>query len=351
MIDPEVRESMEMIRDSAGGIAGSGDLSRVRGLRFTEPGYDRTVWQDMCDMGWPALRVPESEGGAGLGMLPYCALAEELGRGLVPEPFISAVLATSFLKGEDLARQISGDALYLPAWQDDRASAAPLAPLDVTSGTVTCVKRYVPQAAGADAFVLIGTDAIAVVPAQAPGVTVRPEATQDGGSMATVTVRAAPADRVPTDPTPALAEACLATSAYLLGMIDAALAMTVAYLKTRVQFGKTIGNFQILQHMAVDMKLEAALTRACIENAASRWDREGATAGSAAAIARTSVRARCSAMKVTRDAVQLHGGIGYTDEHDIGLYLRKAMVVASQQGGVHAHRTIYSNLQSKREEV
>ena len=133
------------------------------------------------------------------------------------------------------------------------------------------------------------------------------------------------------------------------GLMEAALDITTAYLKTRVQFGKTIGQFQILQHMAVDLKLEAEVTRASVESTAEAWDRNGATTETLAAVSRTKARASDAAMKVTRDCVQLHGGIGFTDEHDIGLYLRKAMVAAAQFGGASAHRARFLDLKPIRE--
>lgn len=350
MIDPDIRESMDMIRESAGGIVGE-DLTRVRGLRYTAPGFDRAVWREICDMGWPALRVSEAEGGAGLGMLPYCALAEELGRGLLPEPLIPASLAAAFLKDEALARHLSGERLVLPAWQDSRGALGPETPLALKDGKLTATKLYVPMAAGADDFLVIGTDGAALVAADAPGVTVTAQETQDGGTLATVAFADAPAERIAIDPTPALAEATLASSAYLLGLMEAALDMTVAYLKTRVQFGKTIGTFQILQHMAVDLKLETTLTRACVEDAAERWDREGPTPANLAGVSRTRIRAARAAAKVTRDCIQLHGGIGFTDEHDIGLYLRKAMAEAGRFGSIDAHRARYATLKPVGEEA
>ncbi|MEO1988987.1 MAG: acyl-CoA dehydrogenase family protein [Martelella sp.] len=351
MIDVETREAMEMIRDSAGGVASREEFSRIRKLRYTNPGFERAVWREMCEMGWPAMRVAEADGGLGLGMLHYCALVEEMGRGLVPEPLVSAVLATSFLKGDALANQLSGERLALPAWQDSRGSLAPDAPLSRDGGNVSAEKLYVPFAAGADDFVVIGSDAAALVAADAPGVTVTSHETQDGGNMASVVIRSAPAKPVDADPAAPLAEASLAASAYLLGVAESALDMTVAYLKTRTQFGKAIGSFQILQHMAVDLKLEGVLLRACIEDAAARWDREGPTRAARAAVLRTRVRAVRASGKITRDAIQLHGGIGFTDEHDIGLFLRKAIVVASHYGSAEARQAGYAKLQSVSEEA
>lgn len=351
MLDEDTLSSIEMVRDSAGGIASPGDLTRIRKLRHTSPGFDRVVWSEICDLGWTALRLPEEKCGVGLGLLAYAALAEELGRGLVPEPLIPAVLAAALLEGETLNAQITGEKLVIPAWLDRRGALAPDAALQITDGKLTGVKHYVPLAEGADAFLVIGAGQVALVAADAPGVTVDTAGTQDGGNMATLRFDAAPCTHWTADPTPALAEAALASAAYLLGVMHTALKMTVAYLKDREQFGKKIGNFQILQHMAVDMALEVEVTRASIEQAALQWDSEGPTTGAHASISRAKARASAAALKVTRDAVQLHGGIGFTDEHDIGLCLRKAMVQAAVFGGAKQHRAHFARLKPLLEEA
>jgi alkylation response protein AidB-like acyl-CoA dehydrogenase len=349
MIHADVLSSIDMIRESARGIVSGGDLSRIRGLRYTSPGFSRETWKDMCELGWPALRLPEHQGGVGLGMLPYCALAEELGRGLVPEPLIPAILAASLLKGELLAQHLAGEKLVIPAWQDTRDSLTPLDGLNVVDGKVTASKHYVAMAAGADAFLVLGASQAVLVAANAPGVSVASSQTQDGGNFATVLFEAAPGIVFEADPQPALSEAALATAAYLLGLMDSALELTLAYLKTRVQFGKTIGNFQVLQHLAVDLKLEVEVTRASVEAAALQRDDEGPTTASEASISRAKARASAAAMKVTRDCIQLHGGIGFTDEHDIGLFLRKAMVASSQFGTAGRHRANFARLKPVKE--
>ena len=298
---PDDHADIEMIRDSARGIVAAGDLTRIRKLRYTAPGFDRGVWSEMCELGWPALRLPEDKGGVGLGMRAYAALAEALGRGLVPEPLIPAVLSAALLEGEALAAHLAGEVLAIPAWADARDTLAPQGDLAISDGKVTAAKLHVP--AGADAFLVLGAGQAALVEADAPGVTLIPAATQDGGHALAASFRGAPCTVLTADPRPALAEAALATAAYGLGMMEAALEMTVAYLKQRVQFGRTIGQFQILQHMAVDLKLEIEVARASIEAAAAQWDAEGPAAH--ASISRAKARASSALLKVTRDCVQL----------------------------------------------
>lgn len=340
----EAEETIAMVRESAAGIANRQDLNRVRALRFSLPGFDRGVWSEMCAMGWTGLRVPEARGGAGLSLAAYCALAQELGAALTPEPLISAVLSAALLDDEWRERHIGGEKLVLPVWQESRDAAGPTNTLTVSGGKITGKRSHVLMAKGADAFLAIDTSGAWLVQADAPGVQVEVLETQDGGHYGVVSFNSAAAQPMEAHAADAFADANVATSAYLLGMMDAALERTLDYLKTRVQFGKVIGSFQALQHRAVELKLQTELTRASVEDAARRWDREPGTPDSYAAISRAKARAASAVMFVTRQAIQLHGGIGYSDEHDIGLYLRKAMVIAPQFGTAEFHKAKFRKL-------
>jgi alkylation response protein AidB-like acyl-CoA dehydrogenase len=277
-------------------------------------------------------------------MLEYCAIAEELGAALIPEPLIGAVLSAALLRDKALEEHLTGTALTLPAWQDNRDAAAPEEAARVEGRKLYGKKRCVFMAHGADAFLVVGPRKSWLVEASDSGVKLEALPTQDGCHFGTLTLEGACGQEIDIDCAPAMAEACLATSAYLLGVIEGALMRTLEYLHTRVQFGKVIGTLQVLQHRAVDLKLQAELTRASLEDAAARWDREPASPGSYAAISRAKVRAVNAAIFVTRQAIQLHGGIGFTDEHDIGLFLRKVMVVAPQFGSAALHRARFAQL-------
>jgi alkylation response protein AidB-like acyl-CoA dehydrogenase len=335
-------ESIRMIRDSAAAVAPpGGDLKRVRDLRFQDPGFDAGVFRQMGEMGWIGLRLPEALGGAGLGLGEACALAEELGAALVPEPLIPAMLSAAVLAAAGdqgpLPKLLAGEALVLTAWQE-RADT-----LEVP-GTPDAPRRFLPMAAGADTVLLPVREAsglaLYALPV-APGA-LAVERTQDGGNFGTLTPDLSAATRLADDIGPALAEAldeaALLTGAYLLGGMERAFAMTLDYLRTRQQFGRIIGTFQALQHRAADVKMQIALTRASIEAAAATLD--GGATGDArrAAVSRAKARAADSSMRVTRECIQLHGGIGYTDQYDVGLFLRKAMVLANQYGSAALHR-------------
>ncbi|MBB6122971.1 acyl-CoA dehydrogenase family protein [Sphingobium subterraneum] len=335
----DISEAISMIRESAAGIAVRHDLGRIRKLRYSVPGFDRTTWRNMCEMGWLALSLPEEKGGVGLGMTASCALMEELGRALVPEPVIGATLAIQTLGDDQLPDVLSGEKMILPAWQTTRSGMSTSDPIPVENGTVNGVMRYVPMAAGADAFVVATANGWGLVDAHSPTLALDVAQTQDGGHYGTLTFSGTPVSIVSdTALAGPVAQATLATAAYLLGVIDEAIERTLDYLRTRVQFGKPIGSFQSLQHRMVDLSLEAALTRASVADAARIWDGSPGSSKAYAAVSRAKARASTTAMLVTRQAIQMHGGIGYTDEHDIGLYLRKAMVMAPAYGDAALHR-------------
>jgi alkylation response protein AidB-like acyl-CoA dehydrogenase len=337
-------ERIRMIRDSAAAIVPPDDLKRVRALRYREPGFDREVWKEMCGLGWLGLRVPEAAGGSGLGMREYCALAEECGTGLLPEPLIPCALAARVLSGRELARLLAGETIIVPAWQERANTLAPVGDTVLRDGRVSGHKLFVPMAAGADAFLVAAQNGLALVARDAAGLSLAIHRTQDGGHFGTLTLDQAPAQPVAGDLAEAIEEATLATAAYLLGVMERAFAMTLGYLKTRQQFGKPIGSFQALAHRAADLKIQVALTRASVEAAASTLDTSAVPSMRTAAVSRAKARASDAAMLVTRAAIQMHGGIGYTDEYDVGLYLRKAMVLANLFGSANLHRARYAQL-------
>ncbi len=335
-------ESLCMIRDSAAGLAPrTGDLRRIRALRFTEPGFDRGVWRQMCEMGWPGLLVSEDHGGSGLGVQEFCALTEEIGASLVPEPLIPAVFAAMLLPGDHLGSVLSGERIVLPAWQEKPHSIDLVGTCALSAGRVNGRKMFVSMAAGADAFLVTVPGGVALVERDASGVHVVSTQAQDGGNFATVTFDGAPAEFIPGDASEALEAAALATSAYLLGAMDRVFAITLEYLKTREQFGRKIGTFQALQHRSADLKIQLELTRATVGAAARTMDESNDARIRRTAVSRAKARASDAASIMTRGCIQLHGGIGYTDAADPGLFLRKMMVLAPMFGSAALHRARY----------
>ena len=334
-------ENLRLIRDSAAAIAPRGDLRRVRALRFTVPGYDPAMLRQMGEMGWLGLRVPEAAGGSGLGMAELCVVAEAVGAALVPEPLIACV--TSATLHPDPA-VIAGEQFVPLAWQE-RPDAIGAAPETVfADGRLTGRKLFVPAAGAASGFIVTTASGLALVERTAPGVVLDEMRLQDGGHAATVSFDCAPAAALPGDPADALEDATLATAAMLLGAMEQAFTLTLDFLKTRQQFGKPIGSFQALQHKAADLKLQVELTRASVASAAAAVDAGAPVAVRHAAVSRAKARAATAGMLVTRQAIQLHGGVGYTDEYDVGLFLRRAMVLANQHGSAAAHRARFARL-------
>jgi alkylation response protein AidB-like acyl-CoA dehydrogenase len=356
LMEDDRAEQIRLIRDSAGGIAPrDGDRKRIRALRFKPPGFDPAVWRAMGDQGWIGLRVPESKGGAGLGMAEFCALAEELGAALAPEPLVHGALSAAMLAAADrpdlLGPLTAGERVILTAWQERAAS------LDVF-GTPDAPRPFLPYAGGADFFLVPvrSGSGLSVHLLPKDGAAVDLAETQDGGQYGTLhaagsfaagEVVIGEANTLIAD---ALDEAALATAAMLLGVMDQAFSTTLDYLRTRQQFGRPIGSFQALQHRAVDLRIQIALTRASIDAAAATLDAQAPQERRRAAVSRAKARASEAAMLVARQAVQLHGGIGYTDEADIGLYLRKAMVLANQFGSAALHRKRFAVLAGEDDE-
>ena len=341
-------EYVRMTRDSAAAVAPrDGGLRRVRGLRYTTPGFDPAVWRKMAELGWIGLRVPEDAGGAGLGMSESVALDEELGAGLVPEPLIAISLAASVLAATPetalLDAVLAGDALVPLAWQ-----ASPDA-TGLADGPVTL--RHGVPIAGKDGQLLVpvrdgGRTRLLLLEAAEAETT--PVQRQDGTTVATLRIPGnagrVVAEDVGAALDRALDEAALRTAAYLLGVADQAFAITLDYLKQRKQFGQPLAAFQALQHRAADMKIQLVLTRASVEGAAAELDADVPSTRRAAVVSRAKARAADTALLVGREAIQMHGAIGYADECDIGLFTRKAMAMANEYGSAMAHRARFARL-------
>jgi alkylation response protein AidB-like acyl-CoA dehydrogenase len=336
-------ESVRLIRDSAAAVsAPGGSLARIRGLRFTRLGYDPAVLAKMGDMGWIGLSADPAKGGHGLGLTEYCALAEELGRGLVPEPLIPCALTAKLLTAiscSDLGAVIAGLRVESILWP--LAANSP-----VTASEFRVETYYAHMAADAARFLLpVRNGERIVVHAVDPRTAILDvKPTQDGGTMSFLGL---PALGEPLGDVSSgwfdqvVDEATLASAAYLLGVMEGAFSLTLSYLTARRQFGRLIGSFQVLQHRAVDLHLQIALTRASISSVAVDLDMNCSPQRRRTAVSRAKARASDAALLITRAAIQLHGAIGYTDEHDIGLFLRKAMVLAGLFGSAHAHRARY----------
>ncbi|MCK9284149.1 MAG: acyl-CoA/acyl-ACP dehydrogenase [Rhodocyclaceae bacterium] len=346
-----------------------GGATRARAMRGRSPGFDRAVWREFADLGWLAVTLPEQYGGLGLSLTEMAVIAEELGGALAPEPVIEAItLAAGVLRhaGGSVADELlppiaAGEIIPTLAWQEsdgnfDPAHVAATATADTTGGIrLNGSKAFVPHADAADGFIVTARDeqglALYWIPADAPGVEIvlRPLATGAMvGCVSMKQVEVAPTQRIAAGRHAADAlhlaidEATVMASAALVGLIGKALNMTLDYIKVRTQFGKPIGSFQAIQHRAVDLYIQCELAQGALGDALAAHTE--APRSKAAQAATSRAKARCSdvALLICREAVQMHGAIGFTDEYDLGLYLNRALVLAAWLGNSAQHRRRYA---------
>ena len=367
-------EQRALLAASVADFAARGtDLARVRRLRGTSAEYERAVWKKMAELGWLGILVPERYGGLGLGLAEMAIVARGLARRLVPEPLTAtAVLAATALgaaenealKHEQLPRLAAGEVLPALAWQE-RAGELDAAAIETRATPfeggfkLNGVKRFIAGAAQADAFIVSArTDGGVVLlwlPREAAGARLELEPLADGRSFGTLRLDDALVPRAAVVASGAAAlealgrafdHGCAVAGAELAGVMERALEMSLDYLKTRVQFGKPIGSFQALQHRAVDLHIHKELASAVLDEAIAALDREPAAPVRAAAASRVKARCADAASRITREAIQLHGAIGFTDEFDAGLYLKRALVLAAWLGSASWHRRRYARLAS-----
>jgi alkylation response protein AidB-like acyl-CoA dehydrogenase len=349
-------------------------VARVRALRNTTAEYDRALWKEIAALGWLGICIPEQYGGMSLGLAEAAIVAEGLARVLAPEPFTaSTVLAAGTLvtcNNEAINREllpafVSGERVLALAWQEN---AGTLDPNDVATQAapfeggfrLSGRKRYVIGAAGADTYVVSARNGsmlvLACVDRDAPGVSLELDALADGRHFGSLELQdvVVPRERVVASGEAAVSalsraidQAAVIASAELYGVMSRALEMSVDYMKTRVQFGHPIGSFQALQHRAVDLYIQQQLASAVLEEGLRALDAQPAACERSAIASR--VKARCSeaGVRLTREAIQIHGAIGFTDEYDAGLYLKRALVLAAWLGNAVQHRRRYAALTMK----
>jgi 3-oxochol-4-en-24-oyl-CoA dehydrogenase len=343
MLSTERLQEIQLIRESIRAVAPRDDLKRIRDLRFKSPGFDRSVWSQMCELGWAGLRVPQNRGGAGLGVVEFCMVAQELGAGLVPEPFIAAG-AARLLNDDLLAEALAGALIVLPATQEGPGATSPGTRTAFVGGKVNGTKRFVANARGADAFIVTTAAGPVFVRCNAPGVTIDAAISQDGTSSDTIGFDDAPGEVLSGDYADIHEELTLAHAFYLFGAMEQAFEATLDYVKNRRQFGQAIGSFQSVRHRFADLKVQLEVTRATLDQSALILDSNPNPPQAQFAVSRAKARAADAAMMIANYSVQFHGGMGYTDETDIGLFVRKILSAYNQFGSAKAHRRRFAAL-------
>jgi acyl-CoA dehydrogenase len=371
-------EDQELLAKTANDfVAEHSPVSRMRKLRDTKDpvGFSRALWKQMAELGWVGIPFPESVGGAGLGFAELAPVLEALGRKLAPEPFLSTVLlgGQAVLLGgnesqqkEWLAPLVNGDCILTLAHQEaksryDLARVTTRAEKAGDGWRLTGEKVQVLDGHVADAFVVAArtsggtTDAKGVtlflVRGGAKGLDVTRQSRVDARNAAIlklsgVTVGAGDA-LGSVDEGFALLErvvdrAMVGLCAEMLGSMQQAADDTFQHLKTRVQFGVPIGSFQALKHRAARMYIELELSRSTVMAAARAVDENAADLPKLASL----VKARCSeaGIQIANEAIQMFGGVGMTDEYDIGFYLKRARVAEITFGDAAFHRDRWARL-------
>jgi len=372
-------EEQSMLRDSARGlISDKAPVSHLRQLRDSKDavGFSRDLWKAFAEMGFSGLLVPEAFGGSGLGCVEAGVVMEEIGRTLMPSPFLAtAVLAASALtRGGSEAQKsqylpkISDGSLLAALAIDEGAKHRPLqtAMQAVRSGNgfkLKGEKALVVDGHTADLLIVAARTAGAageskgltlfLVDPKAKGIATERTAMVDAHNAARIVFDNAEVDADSVlgevDQGATLLEGVLnigrgAVAAEMVGLSEEVFGRTVAYLKERKQFGKLIGEFQALQHRAAQLYIEIEITRAAVLKALQTLDGNFDKAASAVAVAKA--RAGSTATLAVQEGVQMHGGMGMTDQFDIGFFMKRARVCQELFGDSNFHADQLARMKS-----
>jgi alkylation response protein AidB-like acyl-CoA dehydrogenase len=377
-MDFDLTEEQRILVDTVAAFAKkSSPVTRFRAMREDPRGWSPALWKQMGELGFLGLSLPESVGGMGGSFVDAALVLEQLAMTLVPEPLLTSLVAaapilavgTPAQQASFVAPFVAGDASLALAWSEAQSRD------DVADVETRAERRdggYVLR--GAKAWVLDGHAAahlvvsartsggpreregvsLFVVDRETPGLSVQPLKTMDGRRAAALRLDdvRVPADRL-LGPEGHGADAiedamdlgAAGACAEGAGITRTALQMTTDYLRTREQFGVKIGTFQALQHRAVDMFVEVELCKSMAILAAigaTDPDRVERRSAISAAKVQLSVGGRL----VTQQSIQLHGGIGVTDEHDIGLYFKRMHVLNALYGDEEHHVERFARLPS-----
>ncbi len=340
-MDFDFSDDQEQLRDAVRRWVEKAYTFERRRAIVAAGGFDRAAWGELAELGLTALTVPEAHGGLAQGAVDAMVAMEELGRGIVLEPLAQTFVASSVLarhapealQAEWLPRIAGGEALVVLAQQEKRARYR----LDVCEAkaaaapgghAVTATKSIVPAGDHADAFLvpaqLDGRIALFLVQRGASGVRTQGYGLQDGGRAAELRLADTPATLVTAEGLAALELAqdvgIAATCAYAVGVMDQTLRATVEYMNQRKQFGVAIASFQALRHRVADMKMQLELARSMSYYASLKLG--AAPDERRQALSRAKVQLGQSMRFIGQQAVQLHGGIGVTDEYIVSHYFK-----------------------------
>ncbi len=341
-MDFDFTDDQEQLRDAVRKWVDKGySFERYRAT-VKAGGFARSAYNEMAELGLSGLYVPEEQGGMDMGPVEGMVVMEELGRGMVLEPLKQSLIAGAVLAGyapeavkaQWLPKIAGGEALLVLAYQE-RAARYRLdlcetqASQTAAGWELTGSKSVVPAGDQADAFMVPasvdGKIALFLVARSGSGVSTRGYGTQDGSRAAELSLQSAGAELITLDGLTALEHAVdigiAATCAEAVGVMDKTMTITAEYLNTRKQFGVFISSFQALRHRMADMKMQLELGRSMSYYAALKLN--APIAERRAAMARAKYQLGNSMRYVGQQAVQVHGGIGVTDEYIVSHYFKK----------------------------
>lgn len=361
-----LNDEQTMLRDAAQQfVAEAGPVSHMRALRDANDatGFSRALWKQFAEMGFTGILIPERDGGLGLGHVEAGVVLEEIGRNLTPSPFLTtAVAAVAALKGTAARDRwfpgiLAGETVAALAINERAKHGDTIGMKAERSGNgfrLTGTKQFVAHGHVADLLIVAARTAgsledrdgvtLFAVPKDAANLTADPQRLADASLAARMTFDgvAVDADAVigEVDGGRGLLDALLGAgrtgaAAEMLGVGGGAMDMTVQYLKERKQFGVLIGSFQALQHRAAHLYSELEVARAAVLKAQQRLDAGDATAHEAVSVAKA--MAGMASTLAVQEGVQMHGGIGMTDEYDIGFYMKRGRVLAELFGDTNYH--------------
>ncbi|MBX3439573.1 MAG: acyl-CoA dehydrogenase family protein [Planctomycetaceae bacterium] len=342
---------------------------RVRKVMETETAMDEPLWRAMADQGWIGLHLPEEQGGLGLGLVELAVVAEELGRACMPGPFLSTTWAATLLSfvprsepvDRCLSQLIEGSSRGAVAFLEDDNDwnlTKPCVTAAKSAGHVTLngSKQLVLDAPGADSIIVVAQgDAgmcLVLVDRATPGVTIEATPAIDATrrlSLVTFAGVTVPRSHILCDGAPAVAAlarslqvGAIVTCAELIGACQWLLDETVEYARTRKQFDRFIGSFQAVQLKCADMFLETESSRAAAYYAA--WSATEGAVDAERAVSIAKLYCSEAARDVGNLAVQVHGGIGFTWEHDLHLYYKRNKANEFLFGDARHHREAIARL-------
>lgn len=352
-VDQEVLSLIE--GTVVGFLARRHDLRRLR----QDEAPTSLLWPQMAELGLLGLSLSADLGGAGLGYQACTRVAEIMGRNLAPEPFaacgvmpaaVISALPDSDLRSRLAEELIGGEKRIAFAWQESQAQVCPWPANTYISEHGLITGQKIGVVCAEDRLLIaathLGTPALALVSLKQADRVVMTTAT-DGTQVADVHFSGAEieghapllsGDEADHAIRHAHDAGILVASAQLTGLSSALFELTLNHLRTRTQFGRPIGAFQVLQHRAVDMRIKLALSAASVREATRLMDEAPRSSLTSAAVSAAKARSSATALLICREAVQMHGALGFTEESDVTLYTRAMLRLASWLGGPREHR-------------